>query len=154
MFKTFEQFSHQPTPKGEASPNQEPKQRSATEVTSVIASVGLSVLTQIRVWHWQTTVGDFHKALGDFYGSFSDLNDHLIEVCMGKYGRVKCVEMTAFTSPVDFTPENFNVGISAVESNYNTVFRAPFQDKDPEICNIIDEIVGEIQKLKYLSTLS
>jgi hypothetical protein len=117
-----------------------------------VAVDGLSLLDQIRVWHWQVTIGDLHKALGDFYDSISGLNDTLVEAVMGKYGRFN-VKGTKSQILVDYDVDTFDSAISQYESLYTNEYRRLFK-ADPEICNIIDEIVGEMQKLKYLATMS
>lgn len=117
-----------------------------------LAVYGLSLLSQIRTWHWEVTVGDFHKALGDFYDAFSDINDKLIEAVMGKYGRIRVAGQKQ-RELVDYSAEEFNSFIEEMENTYSKEYKKTFTN-DPEICNIIDEILGEIQKIKYLSTMS
>ncbi len=117
-----------------------------------LAADGLSLLDQIRVWHWQVTIGDLHKALGDFYDEFSGLNDTIVEAVMGKYGRFS-IKGTKSQILVDYDVDTFDSAISQFESLYTNDYRKLFVS-DPEICNIIDEIVAEMQKLKYLATMS
>ena len=119
---------------------------------SKLAIDGLSLLSQIRLWHWEVTVGDLHKALGDFYDTFSGINDKLIETVMGKYGRIK-ISNQEQKSLVDYSEEEFNRYISETENLYSKEYKNTFKN-DPEICNIIDEILSEIQKMKYLSTMT
>ena len=120
-----------------------------------VALQGLQLLSQIRLWHWQVTIGDLHKALGDFYDSISGLNDTLVEAMMGKYGRFTVSGTTQSPSPilVDYDVNNFDSAIAEYEDFYTSGCRDLFAN-DPEICNILDEIVAEIQKIKYLSTMS
>jgi hypothetical protein len=117
-----------------------------------IAKFGLNVLSQIRIFHWQTTVGDLHKTLGNFYDALDENTDKLVECMMGKYGRfsIKDGSMSTITDYSDSALENL---ISMAESVYGIEARRMFV-KDSEICNILDEILAEIQKLKYLKTLS
>lgn len=117
-----------------------------------LAIDGLHLLSQIRIWHWQVTIGDLHKALGDFYGVFSELNDTLVEAVMGKYGRFE-IEDTKRDEFIDYSVEAFDSFISKQESLYTEKYRKLFS-RDSEMCNILDEITAEIQKIKYLATMS
>jgi hypothetical protein len=117
-----------------------------------LAIDGLHLLSQMRIWHWQVTIGDLHKALGDFYEDFSELNDSLIEAVMGKYGRFE-IKGTKKYEFIDYSVEAFDSFISKWESLYTEQYRKLFS-KDSEICNILDEITAEIQKIKYLATMS
>jgi hypothetical protein len=138
---TFEQFLNESVVRFTSNPSH-----------AQLAADGLSLLDQIRVWHWQVTIGDLHKALGDFYDEFSGLNDTLIEAVMGKYGRFS-IKGTKSQILVDYDVATFDSAVAQYESLYTNDYRKLFTS-DPEICNIIDEIVSEMQKLKYLSTMS
>jgi len=122
------------------------------KVHSDVAMYSLWLRSQIHLFHWQTEVGDAHKALGDFYGTFLDQVDNLIEVCMGKHGRVSATP--AITPPLqnlkDVNVEEF---VNLAVSNF-TQFRNEVYKDSPEIQNIVDEIIAEMHKLKYLLTMS
>jgi hypothetical protein len=119
---------------------------------SDMAMYGLWLRNQIHLFHWQTEVGDAHSALGDFYDTFLGKLDGLVEVCMGKHGRVSATP--SVTQPLQnlkgLNVEEF-VNLSA--SNF-TSFRNETYKDSPEIQNIIDEIIAEMHKLKYLLTMS
>jgi hypothetical protein len=120
---------------------------------ALMAMHGLSLRDQIHVFHWQTEVGDMHSALGDFYGDFLDQLDGLMEVVMGKYGRFSIKGIGTPAPLVDLK----DVNPSEFVEKYVKIFEGYKTDtfkNDPEILNIIDEIVASIQKLKYLLTMS
>lgn len=108
---------------------------------------------QTKILHWQTKSYARHNAWGRIYDSLDDLIDKFTEVCMGKYGRI---ELTDDISTInlknmndlltnDFVNEfvDFLIGLSQ-----------EFDPKvDSDVLNIRDEILGEVNKLKYLLTL-
>jgi hypothetical protein len=120
---------------------------------AVLAMQGFSLRDQIHLFHWQTDVGDLHTALGEFYDSFLDQLDGLMEVVMGKYGRISIKGIGSPAPLVDLTGANIddllNKYISIFEGYKTSTF-----SKDDDIKNIIDEIVASINKLKYLITMS
>jgi hypothetical protein len=113
---------------------------------------GLDLLDQTRIFHWQTEVGDAHKALGEFYEDFSELNDSLVETTMGKYGRIALKGLPK-EPYMDLAEVNLQDYYTKYEIIYDKEVRSYFPD-DSSIKNIVDEIVGAIQKLKYLLTMS
>ena len=113
----------------------------------------LKLITQLRIFHWQTESYAQHKAFGNAYESLSDLLDRLVEVHQGKYGRI------AYTSPAGLeisNSEDLNAQDILTEvaeylvTNFNEL-HDPVKDSD--CLNIRDEMVAEINKLKYLLTL-
>ena len=119
---------------------------------AVLAMNGLSLRDQIHVFHWQTEVGDKHKALGDYYDDFLEQLDGLMEVVMGKYGRFSVKSVGTPAPLVDLKDVNVEEFVDSKVSIF--VEAKKIFTKDPEILNIIDEVIAEIQKLKYLLTMS
>ena len=119
---------------------------------AVLAMNGLSLRDQIHVFHWQTEVGDQHKALGDYYEDFLEQLDGLMEVVMGKYGRFSVKSVGTPAPLVDLKDVDVEKFVSSKVSIF--VEAKKIFSKDPEILNIIDEVIAEIQKLKYLLTMS
>jgi len=112
----------------------------------------LETQTQFRILHWQTKSFSRHSAYGRIYDSLDDLIDKFVEVCMGKHGRptftggyvlagrdIEELELTEFINLVC----EYLVGLS---EDYD-----PKMDSD--LLNIRDEMLAEINQLKYLLTL-
>lgn len=119
---------------------------------AVLAMNGLTLRDQIHVFHWQTEVGDKHKALGDYYEDFIEQLDGLMEVVMGKYGRFSVKSVGTPAPLVDLKDVDVEKFVDSKVSIF--VEAKKIFSKDPEILNIIDEVIAEIQKLKYLLTMS
>lgn len=111
----------------------------------------LTFHNQLKIWHWQTKSHAEHSAFGDIYGNLTDAIDEFVEVFMGKYGRIQ-------------SKENFNLTLvnygNDVESKINEFIiyltnELPDQldEKDTDLLNIRDEMLGSVNKLKYLLTL-
>ncbi len=93
-----------------------------------------------------------HNSFGGVYSSLSDKIDEFIETYMGKYGRV--ISASTFNlslanyASADFVAVTDNyieflIGLSSQLDNA----------KDSDLLNIRDEILGSLNKLKYLLTL-
>jgi hypothetical protein len=112
----------------------------------------VKVQNQFRFLHWQTTSYAKHKAYGKFYDNLGSLIDSIVEVSMGKYGRpefetefsITFKDKSSFSMQtfMDNTT-NFLLGMSETLDDSN----------DSDLLNIRDEILAEVNKLKYLLTL-
>jgi DNA-binding ferritin-like protein len=116
------------------------------------AMYGLWLRNQIHLFHWQTEVGDAHKALGDFYDGFLDKLDNLTEVCMGKHGRV--LATPTITKPLQNLKDVNVQEFVDIQISYYEKLRAEVYSDSSDIQNIIDEIIADMNKLKYLLTMS
>ena len=114
----------------------------------------ITLQQQFRILHWQTKSYARHIAYGGIYDSLDDLIDNFVEVYMGKYGRVEftsgegsiVLKNTSVLGLNEFLNQNIEFLISLTDSLNQT--------KDTDLLNIRDEMMGEINKLKYLLTLS
>jgi hypothetical protein len=114
----------------------------------------LQLQAQMRILHWQTTSLGEHLAFGGFYSAVDDTVDKLIETIQGKYGRIMLGGIDAIQVS-DYNNLKINVFLMDIESFFAAEIYTCGIDKlaDSEIENIIQEIRGEIDKLKYLMTL-
>jgi len=113
-----------------------------------IAMLGLR--DQTHVFHWQTESYAQHMAFGGFYDAYLVLVDKLAEALIGIHGRPTFMEAEIELN--GYTEENVNLFF---EEAYE-LFTGPgmqLAGEYGEIKNIIDEILAEIDKLKYLLTL-
>jgi hypothetical protein len=112
----------------------------------------VQIQLQFKFLHWQTSGDAKHRAYGEIYDSLGDLIDKFTEIMMGKYGRV------------DFDPE-FSLMFQDIKSlsvqNFMdgiTEFLVAMTDQldsryDTDLLNLRDEMLGDINQLKYLLTL-
>ena len=113
----------------------------------------LTLHNQLKIHHWQTKSYAEHQALGTTYDEFTDLIDEFIETLMGKYGRVKSesgfkIELSNYEdlSTVDFVDKYIDYLIKEVPKG--------LEETDTDLLNLRDEMLGQLNKLKYLLTLS
>jgi hypothetical protein len=107
---------------------------------------------QFRFLHWQTFGDAKHRSYGEIYESLDGFIDEFTEAMMGKYGRPEFEPEFAimYQDIKNLSVQNFLDGI--------TEFLVEMTDKldsryDTDLLNIRDEILGQVNKLKYLLTL-
>lgn len=105
---------------------------------------------QFRTLHWETKSYARHKAYGEIYDSLDDLIDTFMETYMGKNGRPKFETINIELQSMKNLKINdfINQSIDFLNSLSDTL-----SEKDTDLLNIRDEMLGDLNKLKYLLTL-
>lgn len=114
----------------------------------------LQFQNQLRLLHWQTNSYAEHMAFGGCYDAINDIIDTLVEAIQGKYGRIMLGGIDSIQIS-DYSNLKLNIFILDMETFFSKeIFTCGIdQTKDSEIDNILQELSGEISKLKYLLTL-
>jgi len=112
----------------------------------------IQIQTQFKFLHWQTFGDAKHKAYGEIYDSLTGNIDKFVEIMMGKQGRVEFDPEFSimFQDIKNLSVQNFLDGI--------TEFLVGMTDQldnryDTDLLNIRDEMLGDINQLKYRLTL-
>jgi hypothetical protein len=111
----------------------------------------LKIQNQLRIFHWQTTSYAQHKAFGKAYENLDGLIDSFVEIFTGKYGRSKA--SVRYTIELDNLGEDYLSVIDSYISYLINITSELDQDLDSDLLNIRDEMLGELNTLKYLLTL-
>lgn len=111
----------------------------------------LTLTNQLHVFHWQTDSGWHHAKLGEAYAELDELTDRFVEVFMGKYGKITSKDgySIQLDNITDTKPETF------IDSNIKFLTEDVtklVKPEDTDLLNIRDEMLGELNKLKYLLT--
>ena len=117
--------------------------------------VFLEILSQVRIYHWQSFGYAEHTALGNYYDSMSGLIDGFVESYQGQFGRV-FVDMSKveLEDMKEYSIVNYinNIG------QWLRKFRSELESRDAysttDLQNQLDEMIGATDKLKYLLTLA
>ncbi len=140
------------------SPEESGRNSRGSKQANQVAEKVLMHMAQTKLLHWQTKSRAEHEALDVLFGDLVKIGDQLVESVMGKYGRPDLTpEQSTFTLSNYENPENPD-GLPRFIHSIDNCFRnecSPLfsQEKDPEIHNIIQEILGVIDNISYLLTL-
>jgi hypothetical protein len=97
----------------------------------------------MHIAHLQTTSFAEHKALNGYYDSILDLTDTFTEAYFGQNKRVEIV-----------IPESKNTDAVTHMKDMMTMLNAERGNYSSELQNIIDEMLGLVDKTAYLLTLT
>jgi DNA-binding ferritin-like protein len=113
----------------------------------------LTLQDQLKVFHWQTKSYAEHKALGNLYDNLSDLIDEFVETFSGRYG------VPAARESYKLTVMNYKDNASVMEFLDKSIsymakdVTAMLKPEDTDLLNLRDEMIGAMNKTKYLLRL-
>lgn len=106
---------------------------------------------QLKMFHFQTTKYGAHKASDTYLDKFTDTYDKFMEVAQGKFGKLSINELNIekFKVVTDDTIFNelkrFIILLESLNDSLNT---------HTDLLNIRDEMLGNVNQLKYLLTFN
>lgn len=112
----------------------------------------LGLHANLKIFHWQTKGLARHGAFADIRSTIEDLMDEFVEQAMGQYGRFTLDDETKDIKLI-------NLSEAKPTQMAETICQALVQltdvidPKDTNLLNLRDEMLGAMQKLKYLLTL-
>lgn len=129
---------------------------------SEIISPLLTIQNQIKIFHWQTRSFAQHKSLDEAYSELSGFIDEFVETYMGIFGRIYATDgdFNLQLTNIDYSLEGSGLSsnvISFIEGSieYLKSYSTDPQLKDKsDLLNIRDEMLGTLNQLKYLLSLS
>jgi DNA-binding ferritin-like protein len=110
---------------------------------------------QVKLYHWQTHSYARHKATDELIDSLDKTMDEYVEVYMGKYGRPKMTAATATIKVSNLTEKTILAFLKkAILELEGPLVKRLDPKKDMDLFNLRDEMLGELNKLMYLFSLS
>lgn len=112
----------------------------------------VQVQLQWKFLHWQTFGDAKHRLYGEIYDKLGELIDDFAETMMGKYGRPEFDSEFAlmFQDISSLSIQNFMDGITEFLVSMSDELDSRY---DTDLLNLRDEMLGTINKSKYLLTL-
>ena len=108
---------------------------------------------QVHIWHLQTRSYAEHKALDNYYSSILDLFDSFIE----KYQGTKNIRISMGKSIIEFKDYNpilVKEHFDELRNFFTKEGRTVLTERDRDLHNIMDEMLGLVNETAYLLTLA
>jgi hypothetical protein len=116
-----------------------------------IVATFFNMRDQVKLYHWQTKSFAEHKSTDELIGKLDTNIDTFVEVYMGRYGR----PVMKRTLPVkNLTVTGIRSFISKSGVWLSTKLPRMIKKTDSDLLNIRDEILADLNQIKYLFTLS
>ena len=116
----------------------------------------LSMLSQIRILHWQAKSFAEHKALGKLYEALDPLVDRFVESYSGARRKVPTSKDLFSDPPSDYVSKIETIKQLDCMCDYlcDELPKSLKGHSDSSLLNIRDEMLGAIQRTRYLLSLS
>lgn len=111
----------------------------------------MSLLDQIKLFHWASKSYAKHKALDELHSTLSDKIDTLIESYLG---RVKAQPLRSFKVDISISSDIEKTEKFLEKERDEIVKLSARWKKYPELQNVLQEIANEINKTLYLCNLA
>lgn len=112
----------------------------------------LGLQNQLRIYHWQTTSYSEHKALGKAYDALDESIDTFVESWMGVYGKVSVAGGIRMTL-LDYAPDGPGKLLDQATEFFTSGELGSALNGNTDLANIRDEMLGTINRTKYLLAL-
>ena len=112
----------------------------------------ISLMGQIKMFHWTTMSYPVHKALDDLHSSLSSKIDEFIEVYIGKH-RIQPIQSYKLSINTSSVCDNIIDYLEQERENIRNIRRNKIFNKCTELHNILDEMMSNIDKTIYLCHL-
>jgi DNA-binding ferritin-like protein len=110
----------------------------------------LEANVKLRMLHWNTTSFSAHSALGKAYESLNEQIDDFIETYIGARGRGLLSTVSSLNVSASEDP---SAVLDSLESLLRNDIQNDLGETETALLNMRDEMLGLVQKTKYLLTL-
>lgn len=118
---------------------------------SDILTYFMSLMGQIKLFHWTTKSYVHHKALDELHEVLSDKVDLFVEAYTGRYNVQPFKKFTINTK----SSSDASKVMKYLEDEHSKISKINKHFEDaPELANIIQEMMAEIHKATYLMRLN
>ena len=117
-----------------------------SELSSII-NLLLQFRTDIKMYHWQTDSFAYHKISDELLSSIDDLSDQLVEALSGL---LNTRPLALVNSSIMIRNIDLDLFLNELDRVSDVLRNKTKIAKFSEIANIRDEILGAIDKAKYL----
>ena len=107
----------------------------------------------VKVYHWNTTSYPRHKATDQFIENIDKLSDSFVEIYIGRYGRDAALGKEMKITLPGFTEISIINFFEEARIWLSDKIPLLVSEKDTDLLNIRDEILGEVNQTLYLFTL-
>jgi DNA-binding ferritin-like protein len=117
---------------------------------TTIVETFLGILNTVKLYHWGTYSYAKHKATDDLYKLLNEHIDKFVEIMMGKDEQ----RIPEFSKKINNPIINFKARIHEYREFLINLNKTLDKDRDTDLLNVRDEILGDINQFLYLMTLT
>lgn len=122
---------------------------------SLLISTSINLVQQVKLFHWSTTSFAKHKALDELHDRLGTKIDMLVESFIGR-NRKSGAQPKPFTIQLSMHSDASKIEkfLDGQRDVLQKMAAKLFGDKQPELMNIMHEIIADIDRAIYLCRLT
>ena len=117
-----------------------------------IINLMLTLRNQVKIYHWETMQFSRHKSTDDLVDKLDDSIDKFVEVYIGKYGRPNLNQRNGTIRLRNFSDDQATEVLKQAAEWLTNRLPKLLSNKDTDLLNIRDEILGDLNQTLYLFT--
>ena len=118
---------------------------------ATVVETFLGILNTVKLYHWNTYSYAKHHATDELYKSLNEHIDKFVEIMMWKDER----RIPEFSKKIENAPKtSFKARIHEYREFLIGMNKTLDKDRDTDLLNVRDEILGDINQFLYLMTLT
>jgi hypothetical protein len=126
-------------------------QNTKSSFRATIVETFLGILNTVKLYHWNTYSYAKHHASDELYSLLNQHIDKFVEIMMGKDE----VRIPGFSKKIVNEPKsNFKARVYEYREFLIGLNKTLDKDRDTDLLNVRDEILGDINQFLYLMTLT
>lgn len=130
-----------------------PARKTAPSNPAEHAPALLSMLAQLKLYHWTTQSYARHKLTDSLHDALTEAVDRFVETAMGRYGRPRCTTASACTLAV-YGDASFPAQLAKYAAFVQGALSASLTlPRDADLASLRDELLHLLTQARYLATL-
>jgi DNA-binding ferritin-like protein len=126
-----------------------------------IVKMFFKILNTVKIYHWNTPQYAIHKATDELYDELNKNIDSFVEIMLGKSAHKSSFEqrihLPKYTTITFFSPTTLNTFNNEIDTFITYLVNMTYDNKvnitnNSDLLNVRDEILGNLNQFKYLST--
>lgn len=131
------------------------KNTNITKIKSELVNIFLEMLMTIKVYHWKTYSYAEHKATDHLYDNLNKNIDKFVEIMLGKNNS----RLNMKGRQIEFIDPSSKKNIKDIIYSYRIILEKNMNkyinvERDTDLLNIRDDILGQLNQFLYLSTFN
>lgn len=126
-----------------------------------IVKMFFKILNTVKIYHWNTSQYAIHKATDELYDELNKNVDSFVEIMLGKSTHKNSfkqrIHLPKYTTITFLSPTTLNTFNDEIDKFITYLVNMTYDNKvnitnNSDLLNVRDEILGNLNQFKYLST--
>jgi DNA-binding ferritin-like protein len=110
-----------------------------------------TMLSQVKLYHWATMEYGVHKALDELHSTLSENVDSFVEIFIGRYKKQPLPASLTVKTKIQADVQKLDKYLESLHDQLIGIGKSV--GKETQLLNILDEMIGAVDRTQYLIRL-